>query len=138
MKNLHASALLLASASLPPVLAWGELGHYTIAYVATDFVTSETESFFQDILGDTSSDYLASVAAWADSYRYTDSGEWSEPLHFIDAQDDPPSTCNVDYDRDCGDTGCVVSAINNYTARVQETSLSSEQLKEAAEVRFPT
>ena len=31
-------------------------------------VTSETETFFQDILGDTSTDYLASVATYV-SFR---------------------------------------------------------------------
>lgn len=50
----------------------------------------------------------------ADTYRYTDAGTWSAPLHFIDANDDPPSSCDVEYSRDCGDTGCVVSAIKNY------------------------
>ncbi|KAI1302983.1 nuclease S1 precursor [Xylaria venustula] len=108
-------ALLLAAAAIPGVQAWGAMGHETIAYIASNFVAADTKAYFQDLLGDTSADYLASVASWADSYRYTTAGSFSAPYHYIDAQDNPPSTCGVDYDRDCGDEGCVVSAIQNYT-----------------------
>jgi hypothetical protein len=70
---------------------------------------------------------LANVATWADSYRYTTAGAFSAPFHFIDAEDNPPSSCSVDYDRDCGSKGCSVSAIANYTARVQEPGQLSAQ-----------
>ncbi|KAI0965174.1 nuclease S1 precursor [Xylaria arbuscula] len=108
-------ALLLAAAALPGVQAWGAMGHETIAYIASNFVAANTATYFQSLLGDTSADYLANVASWADSYRYTTAGKFSAPYHFIDAQDNPPSTCGVDYTRDCGAAGCVVSAIQNYT-----------------------
>lgn len=54
--------------------------------------------------------------------RYTTAGKYSAPYHFIDAEDNPPSSCSVDYNRDCGAAGCSVSAIANYTSRVQATS----------------
>lgn len=107
------SASLLAS-SLPSALAWGAMGHEAIAYVATNFVSSATKSYMQTLLGDTSTDYLASVASWADSYRSTTAGRFSSPFHYIDANDSPPSSCSVSYSRDCGSGGCVVSAISNY------------------------
>jgi hypothetical protein len=106
--------LLLLSAQLPSTLAWGAMGHETVAYIASNFVKTATKTYFQTLLGDTSADYLASVAAWADSYRYTTAGKFSAPYHFIDANDSPPSSCSVDYDRDCGASGCVVSALANY------------------------
>lgn len=62
---------------------------------------------------------MASVATWADTYRYTTEGKFSAAFHFIDAEDNPPESCNIDYDRDCGATGCIVSPIANYTQRVQ-------------------
>jgi hypothetical protein len=96
------------------VSAWGELGHETIALIAQNFVSTTTVTFCQKILANTSSTYLADVASWADSYRYTAAGKFSAPFHFIDAEDDPPHACNVDYQRDCGAAGCVVSAIANY------------------------
>ena len=101
-------------AALPVSHAWGALGHETIAYVAQNFLSSQTKTFCQNILSDTSTSYLANVATWADSFRETTAGTYSAPYHFIDAEDNPPSACNVDYARDCGSTGCVVRAINNY------------------------
>jgi hypothetical protein len=58
-------------------------------------------------------------------------GGFSAPFHYIDAEDSPPSSCNVDYQRDCGDGGCVISAIQNYTTRVQDKSLSDEERNKA-------
>lgn len=60
------------------------------------------------------------------SNRYTTAGKFSAPFHFIDAEDNPPSSCSVDYNRDCGPSGCSVSAIANYTTRVQATTKLSK------------
>jgi hypothetical protein len=107
-----APAFLLCS--LPSVHSWGGLGHETVAYIATNFVKQDTKVFFQGVLNNRTSDYLAGVATWADSFRYSHDGRFSAPLHFIDAEDDPPNSCSVKYSRDCGETGCVVAAIQNY------------------------
>ena len=100
----------------PSALAWGTLGHETVAYIATNFVSTATKTFCQQILADTSTSYLANVATWADSYRYTTAGKFSAPYHYIDANDNPPSACGVDYERDCGTEGCIVRAISNYVS----------------------
>ena len=113
------------------VIAWGAMGHEAIAYIAQDFVTSKTASFIQNALSDTSTSYMANAATWADSYRYTSAGTWSKPLHFIDANDSPPQSCSVDFDRDCGEGGCVVSAIRNYTAQLQDSTTSAAELLNA-------
>ena len=52
---------------------------------------------------------------------------------FIDAEDLPPSTCAVNFSRDCTTKGCSISAIQNYTTRVQDTSLSATNRKQAME-----
>lgn len=101
-------------ALLPSTYAWGGLGHETVAFIASTFVKQGTKDFFQSILNDTSPQYLANVATWADSFRYTKGGRFSEPFHFIDSKDNPPLSCSVVYSRDCGSTGCVVEAIQNY------------------------
>ena len=121
------SLALLGFATINAVNAWGTLGHETIGYIAQNFVKEETEAWAQAILDDDSSDYLANVSTWADSYKYTSEGSFSSAFHYIDAEDDPPSSCNVDFDRDCGDEGCVVSAIANYTQRVQESDSLDDQ-----------
>ena len=112
--KLLTCALLLSSA--PSALAWGTLGHETVAFIAQNFVAADTKVFFSSILDDTSAQYLAKVATWADSYRYTAAGKFSAPFHFIDAEDNPPHSCGVKYSRDCGASGCVVGAISNYVS----------------------
>lgn len=112
MKIHFAPALLLLS--LPPAHAWGGLGHQTVALVATHFLTPRTAAFFQRLFNDPSPTYLAAVATWADSYRYTAAGRFTAAFHYIDSRDDPPSRCSVDLDRDCGPHGCIVAAIANY------------------------
>ncbi|KFA66746.1 hypothetical protein S40285_05325 [Stachybotrys chlorohalonatus IBT 40285] len=113
---MKASAGLLAvGLAAPRVLAWGGLGHITTAYLASHFVSNTTEAYFQELLRSDEPDYLARVATWADSIRYTKWGRFTSTFHFIDAHDSPPDNCNVDYDRDCKETGCVISALANYT-----------------------
>ncbi|EPS30987.1 Nuclease PA3 [Penicillium oxalicum] len=122
---------LVTLGSLSGVNAWGALGHATVAYVAQNYLSASTASWAQGVLGDTSGSYLASIASWADSYRTTTAGKWSAPLHFIDAEDSPPTNCNVDYARDCGSAGCSISAIANYTQRVGDSRLSNAHVAEA-------
>ena len=125
--------LLVAALSLFSRLAraWGDMGHETIAYVAQDFVSSDTATFVQNALSDTSTSYMANAATWADSYRYTTAGSWSYPLHFIDANDSPPTSCSVEFDRDCDNDACVVAAISNFTAQLQDSSTSTAELLNA-------
>ncbi|TKA63452.1 hypothetical protein B0A49_09752, partial [Cryomyces minteri] len=118
---LPLTTLVCLLAALPSTYAWGVLGHDTVAFIASHYVTPTTTKWAQSILNDTSSAYLENVANWADSYRSTAEGAFSAPFHYIDAEDNPPAACSVNYTRDCGAAGCVVSAIANYTIRVQET-----------------
>ena len=129
MKSSTAIVSLLSA--VPLASAWGNLGHQTIAYVAQDFLNSDTESWAQDILGDSSTSYLANYATWADTFKYTSAGTFSKPYHFIDANDNPPSSCSVDFDRDCDAEGCVVGAIANYTNIVSSESSSSDDQNQA-------
>ncbi|KAJ7791333.1 phospholipase C/P1 nuclease domain-containing protein, partial [Mycena leptocephala] len=88
----------------------------TVAYVAQNYLTPTAAAWAKTVLNDTSTSYLANIASWADTYP----GAWSvTPLHFIDAEDNPPTSCSVDYTRDCGASGCSISAIANYTQRWQ-------------------
>lgn len=126
--------LLALAASIPQAAAWGAMAHYAVAYVATNFVTTNTRSYLQTLLADTSTDYLATVASWADSYRSTSAGAFSAPFHYIDALDNPPSSCSVSFSRDCGSSGCIVGAISNYTTRLLTTSLSTADRQIAAKM----
>lgn len=124
-------SLLPLLAALPYASAWGSLGHTTVAYIAQNFVCDKTAKFAQRLLNDSSSNYLASVATWADSYRNEPSGKFSGVLHYIDALDNPPQSCNVDYERDCPEEGCIISAIANYSSRALDSTISVEEQQKA-------
>jgi len=130
MKFAAPALLLLSSAA--HIHAWGTLGHETVAFIAQNFVAADTKVFFSSILKDEGTEYLAKVATWADSFRYTKAGRFSEPFHFIDAEDNPPDSCGVKYSRDCGTSGCVVGAINNYTSQLLDSSLPAGTINMAA------
>jgi hypothetical protein len=100
------------------------LGHITTAYLASQFVSNTTEAYLKHLLYNDGDDYMAKIATWADSVRYTRWGRFTRTFHFIDAKDDPPRACNVDMARDCKETGCVVSSIANYTTQSLDPTLS--------------
>ncbi|KAB5517303.1 nuclease s1 [Coniochaeta sp. 2T2.1] len=129
---MKSSLLTLCLAALPGTQAWGGFGHITIAYIASDFVSPSTTVLFQSLLRNTTTSYLAGVATWADSIRYTKWGHFTGPFHFIDAHDSPPHNCSVDFDRDCKEEGCVVTAIGNYTTRLLDPRLPWWERAQAA------
>ncbi|TWU74422.1 hypothetical protein ED733_003894 [Metarhizium rileyi] len=126
------AALAFNLASVPGTVAWGSLGHITTAYLAGHFVANTTEAFFKDLLRSQDDDYMAKVASWADSIRYTKWGRFTKNFHFIDAHDDPPTSCNVDFKRDCKEDGCVISALANYTQQSLDSSLPGWRRAQAA------
>lgn len=103
-----------------------------MAYIATNFVSQDTATYFQYLLHNTTEHYLAGVATWADTIRYTKWGKFTEQFHFIDAKDDPPNSCDVDLERDCKTAGCVVTALHNYTTRVLDARLPYIERNQAA------
>ncbi|KAI6782487.1 Nuclease S1-like protein [Emericellopsis cladophorae] len=110
--------------TVPGAVAWGSLGHITTAFIASHFVSNTTEAYFKTLLRNDEPDYLASVASWADSIRYTKWGRFTKNFHFIDAHDNPPFSCDVDYERDCKESGCVISALANYTDQSLDPTLA--------------
>lgn len=122
----------LGLVAVPETLAWGGFGHITVAYIASNFVRDGTAAYFKDLLANDTSDYLAGVATWADSIRYTKWGHYTGVFHFIDAKDDPPRNCSVDMERDCKEQGCVVTAIQNYTSQLLDPKLEAWKRAQAA------
>ncbi|KIK71473.1 hypothetical protein GYMLUDRAFT_79527 [Collybiopsis luxurians FD-317 M1] len=113
------------------VYGWGAIGHETVGYVAMQFLAPKALSFVQSSLGSEYSESLGPAGPWADDVRSEAAYSWSAPFHFVDAEDDPPSSCSVEETRDCGDNDCILSAIANYTTRVVNTDLSADQRQEA-------
>jgi hypothetical protein len=115
--------LSLCILPLPGVLAWGNIGHRTIAYLAEQYLSPGATTYVSALLGDAD---ISDAALWADEVKRSREFHYTADWHFIDAEDDPPRTCQVNFRRDCHPKpGCVVSAIVNMTERVNHPDLSS-------------
>lgn len=77
---MHSSTTVALSllASAPAANAWGVIGHATVANIATNYLTSGAQTFVSNLLG--SGVTMASVASWADTFRYTSGGHFSAPF----------------------------------------------------------
>ncbi|CAL1710896.1 unnamed protein product [Somion occarium] len=126
-----ASLLAVLSLTAKTTYAWGALGHQTIGFVAQQFLAPKALSFVETTLGSQYNFSLGPAATWADEVRSEAAFKWSAPLHFVDAEDNPPNSCSVNEKRDCGDNDCILGAIANYTTRVVSKSLDAEQIQEA-------
>ncbi len=58
--------------------AWGTVGHATVATIAEHYLTASTKTWVSSILGNGVT--MASVASWADTFRYTKGGRFSAPF----------------------------------------------------------
>ncbi|KAL7269489.1 hypothetical protein RUND412_007852 [Rhizina undulata] len=106
-----------------PVVSWGMMGHQAVALLASRYFLPETARFVKEHLN---GQPLTRAATWADAYSHTANGRYSAPWHYIDAKDDPPRYCGVQYKRDCkSEAGCIISALVNQTDRVMDKSLSA-------------
>ncbi|KAE8423315.1 S1/P1 nuclease [Aspergillus pseudocaelatus] len=126
MKFLWSLLALLSALQL--IAGWGDLGHRTVAYLAQKYLNDEGTHLVQNILRTDNNDDISDAAVWADRIKFRRPS--TRPWHFIDAQDNAPSSCSVTYESDCN-RGCVVSAIKNMTERVNDPSLDSVQRLEA-------
>lgn len=121
---LAAICLVLAPV---PCIAWGNLAHRTIALLAQKHFTVEASKYTKDLLGNESIDV---AAIWADEYKTLPEGRSTGSWHFVDARDDPPATCNVEYHRDCQpNRTCIIEAIQNTTERLRDAMLPVAERK---------
>ncbi|KAF8060975.1 S1/P1 nuclease [Lyophyllum atratum] len=126
-----ASIVGLLSLSAPCVYGWGASGHQAVGYVAMQFLAPKALSFVQSSLGSTYSQSLGPAATWADEIKSNSAYAWASELHYVDAEDNPPTSCSVSETRDCASGKCILTAISNYTSRVVDTGLSTTQRQEA-------
>lgn len=116
--------------------AWGGLGHKTVANVALQFLRKDALAKVEVILAadghkKTANPSIADVAMWAEEYGGTREGSFSKSYHHIDAIDDPPFECNVDLQRDCSGTECLVTAITNHTEQLLKPGMSADDTAKA-------
>jgi hypothetical protein len=91
--------------------AWGNLGHRTVALLAVKQLTPQGLNYMKDALN---GEAIDDAAIWPDSFKTTPEGSYTGTWHFVDATDDPPTTCNVDFHRDCHpERVCIIAAFQN-------------------------
>ncbi|KAJ3314516.1 hypothetical protein HDV04_006055 [Boothiomyces sp. JEL0838] len=110
------------------VLAWGNEGHQIVGSIAQNYLNSNAASHVKSILS-ANQGQMAAVATWADTYKFTSAGAFSKPLHFVDIQDNPPSSCGYDESRDCAQGNCINTAIQTYTGQLCDSSKNLNALK---------
>ena len=106
--------LIVLTNYVTKAFAWGELGHRTVANLAQMYFDDATSSYVDDLLDGLD---ISDASLFADAYRFRH--PFSAPWHFIDAQDDPPRVCKVNYGRDCADS-CIIRAIVNQTSIIND------------------
>ncbi|KIW87963.1 uncharacterized protein Z519_11548 [Cladophialophora bantiana CBS 173.52] len=114
------------------VLSWGELGHRTVGYLAQMYFSSEAESLFDELVRPTESFDISDGAVWADDRKVQGRMAWSKAWHFIDAKDNPPRKCKVNFNADCDpDKKCIIAAIANLTTQVNNPGLKRDDQSDA-------
>jgi hypothetical protein len=125
MKFTYLAGVALALAG--HVTAWGPIGHQAVGYIAMEFLAPNAADFVKNTIPDNFNNNLGPAATWPDDVRKSPEYKWSAPLHFIDTNDDPKGgSCFVN-ESNCARHGCLLSAIANYTQRVNDFSLDETQ-----------
>lgn len=125
LRSLIRCALVVTAVMGSKVLAWGPIGHETVAYVAQQNLTTTAAESVKMILPTGKS--MIDVANWADEVRTLPAFKWSAPLHFINT---PDWTCDYVRVRDCYNEQhqfgyCVDGAIQNYTLQLKKHEYGS-------------
>lgn len=120
---------------LPLVACWGELGHRTIAYLAERHLTPQVWTWVnKTLIGED----ISTAAIWPDELRdkaYNGTYNYSFPWHYYNVKNSFENNCTLNYvdvPSVCKtNKGCVIEAIANQTARVENLTLSSADRAEA-------
>jgi len=126
MRRLGALAAAIAATLLLPAtsaVAWGPIGHRTVAQIAENHLTAKARHEIAKLLGDAT---LADVAYWADEIRYLPEWKHADPWHYISIDDTETLASTV---RD--PKGDVVEAIERMEATLRDPKATAQQRTEA-------
>lgn len=75
-------AIIAAWALVAPVAdAWGDVGHRTVAYLASKYLSPKATALCDDLLANDSGFDISDAACWADKIKRK--MPWTRPLHYI-------------------------------------------------------
>lgn len=110
--HLASPFCLLLCLFTPWVSCWGEIGHRTIGYLAEKYFDQAGAALVEELIAPDKKFDISDAAVWADLQKWK--WPYTKPWHFVDAKDDPPAACGVNYNSDCPeDDGCIIGAIRN-------------------------
>lgn len=117
LASLALSLLVLS----PSAFAWGELGHWLVGQLASYRLTPQARAQVDLLLAGEKSPTLGGVASWADHLRNADPDRFKATTrwHYINARG---GGCGFDVARDCKDGGCVVTALEEQTKILADTT----------------
>ncbi|HVR55985.1 MAG TPA: S1/P1 nuclease [Pseudolabrys sp.] len=99
--------------------AWGELGHRTVAEIASRYLSERATAEVRDLLGE-GAHAMAEVSVWADAIREEDRPETYD-WHVVEI---PPDGVRYDRVRDCKSDNCIVEKIKEFTRTVGNRNLA--------------
>lgn len=114
-----------------PAHAWGAKGHRIVGEIAWQHLSPPARAQVRQLLAFAEgheAETLAEAATWADRVRSDPSYDWAKPMHYINA---PEGTLDIDLERDCPEHGCVVRAIEEFTAVFADYGASLKERREA-------
>lgn len=118
-------ALILVISAPNPSLAWGELGHRTVAEIATRYLSVQTAAEIRQLLGD-GAHAMAEVSVWADTI-IGDRPETS-PWHVVQIPRDGSQYLR---ERDCQNDDCIVGKIPEFVRLLGDRTVATQLRVEA-------
>jgi hypothetical protein len=126
MRSLLLIPLLFSMSQ--PVIGWGDVGHRAVAYLAEKYLTDQGSDLVSELLANKKGYDISDASTWADVMKRKRPS--TKPWHYIgefrletmldidsdcilDAKDDPPTSCSLNYKRDCNNKGCIVSTMES-------------------------
>jgi hypothetical protein len=113
------AAVLLLSCTPSFGLAWGELGHRTVAEIAARYLTEQVAAEVQDLLGG-GPHAMAEMSVWADAIR--DDRPETYYWHVVEI---PPNGVRYDRVRDCKNDDCIVEKIKEFARVLGDRTIAS-------------
>ena len=103
-------------------LAFGQIGHRMICELAYELLTPIQQQWVDQLLAHTEFDQFPPACVWADQLRGQEAYDFARPHHYVNIRRDDTKV-SMDH---CPDYGCVLSAIKDHFAALQQDSSSPE------------
>lgn len=126
LKWARLSVFWVLASTPAPLLAWGAVGHRTIAFIAWDYLTPQAKASAKKILGP--GQYLDNVASWADAMVIC--RPETAPWHYIELSV-RRGTTEYDEAQACPDHNCVVDQIGKDLSVLRNPFSEPDQKREA-------